>query len=57
MYRIGVEHILGLQRRGNALLIDPCISPEWKGYSMIYRFDRIRVMNSRSRILKRCSAA
>jgi cyclic beta-1,2-glucan synthetase len=37
-YRLGLEAILGLQRNGNALIIDPCIPPAWPGYSLEYRF-------------------
>ncbi|MEP7200665.1 MAG: glycosyl transferase family 36, partial [Chloroflexota bacterium] len=37
MYRIGVESILGLKRRGNTLLIEPCIAPAWKQYQITFR--------------------
>ena len=29
MYRAGVEHILGLRREGNVLLVDPCVPRTW----------------------------
>ena len=37
MYRLGVETILGLQRTGNSLQINPCIPKDWKGYELTYR--------------------
>ena len=37
MYRLGLEAILGLQRRGDALRISPCIPTDWPGYEINYR--------------------
>ena len=37
LYRAGMEGILGLRKRGTALLIDPCIPREWKGFEISYR--------------------
>jgi cyclic beta-1,2-glucan synthetase len=37
MYRIGVESILGLQRRGDCLNIAPCIPRAWQNYRITYR--------------------
>ena len=37
MYRLGVEAILGLQRTGDALHIDPCIPKGWPAYAIEYR--------------------
>jgi cellobiose phosphorylase len=37
MYRIGVEHILGLQRRGDSFTLEPCIPPAWTRYEIVYR--------------------
>ena len=49
MYRVGIEAILGIQRSGRTLRIDPCIPSHWKGYSMTYRYGQttyaIRVEN------------
>jgi len=49
MYRLGVEAILGLQRTGNILQINPCIPNDWKEYEVTYRYGdtsyRIRVEN------------
>jgi cyclic beta-1,2-glucan synthetase len=40
MYRVGVEAILGIVQRPDALHIDPCIPREWPGYEV--RFTRGR---------------
>jgi cyclic beta-1,2-glucan synthetase len=40
MYRVGVEAILGLTRRGGALHIDPCIPKAWPRYEMTVRVGR-----------------
>ncbi len=49
MYRLGIEAILGLQRTGKELRLDPCIPKQWTGYAMTYRVGRttyaIRVDN------------
>jgi cyclic beta-1,2-glucan synthetase len=38
MYRLGLEAILGFQRSGDLLKIEPCIPKEWPGYSIRYRY-------------------
>ncbi|MDD3838989.1 MAG: glucoamylase family protein [Clostridia bacterium] len=38
MYRAGVEWIAGLKKRGNAMIIDPCIPKHWKEYDIKYRY-------------------
>jgi cyclic beta-1,2-glucan synthetase len=38
MYRLGLEAILGLQRSGDALIIDPCIPKDWLTYEIFYRY-------------------
>ncbi|HEY3276174.1 MAG TPA: glucoamylase family protein [Syntrophorhabdaceae bacterium] len=40
MYRVGLEAILGICRRGDTLLISPCIPKDWPGYRVTYRFGR-----------------
>ncbi len=49
MYRLGLEGILGIRRRGDALAFTPHLSPRWEGFSVTYRFGtasyRIRVHN------------
>ena len=50
MYRVGLEAILGFQKRGTDLYIEPQIPASWTGYSIDYRFGRsvyaIRVMEA-----------
>ncbi len=51
LHRAGLEWILGLRKRGSALLIDPCIPRGWKGFEITYRHGgslyRITVENPR----------
>ncbi len=37
LYRLGLEAILGLQRRGEFLELHPCIPAEWKSYEITWR--------------------
>lgn len=37
MYRVGVEHILGVKKRGKTLVIDPCIPKHWRTYQIAYK--------------------
>jgi cyclic beta-1,2-glucan synthetase len=37
LYRAGLEWILGFQKRGSALCIDPCIPKDWKHFEIAYR--------------------
>lgn len=37
LYRAGLEWILGFQKRGSALHIDPCIPKEWRGFEITFR--------------------
>jgi cellobiose phosphorylase len=34
MYRVAVERILGLQLRGDRLVLDPCIPSDWPSYDV-----------------------
>jgi cyclic beta-1,2-glucan synthetase len=38
LYRLGLERLLGVQRRGDVLRMVPCIPAEWEGYRVIYRY-------------------
>jgi cellobiose phosphorylase len=38
MYRLGIEAILGLCRRGDTLRLNPCIPAHWPGYRLTYRY-------------------
>src|SRR5262249_36172350 len=37
MYRLGVENILGLRRRGQTFSIDPCVPATWDEYTITWR--------------------
>nr|WP_262901438.1 glycoside hydrolase family 94 protein [Flavihumibacter profundi] len=38
MYRLILESVLGLQRVGDSLLLNPCIPWEWNSFYVLYRF-------------------
>jgi cellobiose phosphorylase len=40
MYRLGIEAILGITRKGQSLVIDPCIPQQWTGFKVQYRFGK-----------------
>jgi cyclic beta-1,2-glucan synthetase len=40
MYRLGIEMILGLQRTGDQLQLNPSIPKDWTDYQISYRFGR-----------------
>ena len=40
MYRVGLENILGFQKRGDTLRIDPRVPAAWREFSIEYRFGR-----------------
>lgn len=40
LYRLGLEAILGIYRRGSMLQLSPCIPETWSGFRVIYRFGR-----------------
>jgi len=48
-YRVWIEEVLGFQRRGDTLTIDPVIPKDWPGFRLRYRFQdttyRISVEN------------
>jgi cyclic beta-1,2-glucan synthetase len=37
-YRVALEGILGFDKRGSRLRLDPCIPASWPGFSLDYRF-------------------
>ncbi|WP_219838403.1 GH36-type glycosyl hydrolase domain-containing protein [Paenibacillus sp. R14(2021)] len=49
MYQAGIEWILGLKRRGERLLLEPCIPRDWPGFNVNYKYKgteyRIAVSN------------
>jgi cyclic beta-1,2-glucan synthetase len=38
LYRVGLQSLLGLERLGDHLKLNPCIPPEWTSFSMTYRY-------------------
>ena len=38
LYRVGLEAILGFRRRGDRLMIEPCVAPDWPRYEITYRY-------------------
>ncbi len=38
MYRVGLHNILGFNRLGGKLLLDPCIPKEWSEFKILYRY-------------------
>jgi cyclic beta-1,2-glucan synthetase len=42
LYRVGLETILGLTRRGDSLRIEPRVPTNWSGFSIEYRFGAAR---------------
>ncbi len=53
LYRVGLEAILGIRRRGQELSIEPCIPAGWPGYELDLRHGsatyRIKVVNNGGR--------
>ena len=48
-YKTGIEYILGLKIYHNTMKIEPCITREWKEYSIQYKYGKsiynIKVLN------------
>ena len=40
MYRVGLEAILGFTKRGDTLVVDPCVPAAWGEYRIEYRYAR-----------------
>jgi cyclic beta-1,2-glucan synthetase len=38
LYRFGIEGILGFKRRGDHIIVDPCIPSTWEGFSFTYEY-------------------
>ena len=43
LYRFGLEHILGLRRRGATFSIAPCIPTGWPGFSITWRIGKTTI--------------
>ena len=42
MYRAGLESILGFQRQGSYLLVQPCIPKHWPGFKILFKYASAR---------------
>ena len=53
MYKVGVENILGLTKKGELLEINPCIPKKWTEFSIRYQYQdakyQIKVQNPQNR--------
>jgi cellobiose phosphorylase len=38
MYRAGLEYILGFQKNGDMVTMDPCIPSKWHEYTITYQY-------------------
>jgi len=38
MYKAGLENILGFNKQGDKLILDPTIPEKWRSYSIVYRY-------------------
>jgi cyclic beta-1,2-glucan synthetase len=54
MYRAGLESILGLRRRGETFVVDPCIPSSWPEYQISWRFLDSRYTITVSNPTRRC---
>lgn len=54
MYRVGLEGILGLQRRGASFTLNPCIPSSWPHYSIEWRFGKTRYVIAVENPERRC---
>lgn len=39
VYRAALEHVLGVKKEGNTLLISPCIPSDWPGFEVAYKHE------------------
>ena len=54
MYRVGLESILGLRRRGAVFEMDPCIPSAWTEFSISWRIGATRYEITVSNPDRRC---
>ena len=38
LYKVLIEELLGIKRRGDILYIEPCMKPDWETYTITYRY-------------------
>lgn len=44
MYRIAIENMLGLVRRGDELHVAPCVDPSWTSFEVTYRYGQSELL-------------
>src|SRR5713101_1537930 len=54
MYRDGIESILGLRRRGDTFVVDPCVPSSWPKYEIAWQFIDSRYEITVSNPMRRC---
>jgi cyclic beta-1,2-glucan synthetase len=54
MYRAGLEAILGVERRGGTIALNPCIPFAWPGFSVVLKFGKTRYEISVENPQRRC---
>jgi cyclic beta-1,2-glucan synthetase len=54
MYRAGLESILGLRRRGDTFVVDPCIPSSWPEYEIAWRVRSARYVITVSNPERQC---
>jgi cyclic beta-1,2-glucan synthetase len=55
MHRVALEGIVGLQRRGAAFALNPCIPSSWPSFSVEWRFGRTLYVIAVENPERRCS--
>ncbi len=54
MYRAGIESILGLRRRGDTFIVDPCIPTSWPEYRITWQYLVSRYEITVTNPMRRC---
>jgi cyclic beta-1,2-glucan synthetase len=54
MYRAGIESILGLRKRGDTFVVDPCIPSSWPEYRISWQYLVSRYEITVSNPTRRC---
>lgn len=49
MYNVGLQQILGFKKKGDRILIEPCIPRDWSEYNIKYKHNRNTVYNIKVR--------
>jgi cyclic beta-1,2-glucan synthetase len=54
LYRAGLESMLGLRRRGDTFVVDPCIPSSWPNYEISWRYGGTRYLIDVSNPERQC---